>query len=457
MNSLLPNINELEKIVDSRQTFSESPMTKDFILLSEKDKLQVLIDIVKQSMIYSKYPNPNYDVRYLIGDDYTSSRVFIDYARELGMFMSCKLVICSCRKEIDLKDYNTTHFAVIVTDINNNKYLVDTTPDVGYGFGKVNNIDIYDSLIDIDDELDKFINLIRKSMYEIGNGLYNYLQIEIFKNYKKYFYKNCFNGLLLKYGECINNSDFEKLQIVFNREFGNKFNNLKILNLENNEYKNKTLLKWKEQLKFLLEYSKDNKTQQTIAQMIIGEQENSLTVDFFGRKIKLSNLTPRFFWENGFNVVLIKPSSYLVGVSASTIEHMIPNKTNIITSYDTNLGISSILGLKPMSYFHPHGMKYQKQMEGPCKIILVKDDAKILNARKHFIRENFAQKINGKCVNWFDGSKVLWDTNLNTNLVHSTDDAVETSIHFLAGYPEYQSFTRYNYPNPRLRKEKNNE
>ena len=217
-------------------------------------------------------------------------------------------------------------------------------------------------MIDIDDELDKFINLIRKSMYEIGNGLYNYLQIEIFKNYKKYFYKNCFNGLLLKYGECINNSDFEKLQIVFNREFGNKFNNLKILNLENNEYKNKTLLKWKEQLKFLLEYSKDNKTQQTIAQVIIGEQENSLTVDFFGRKIKLSNLTPRFFWENGFNVVLIKPSSYLVGVSASTIEHMIPNKTNIITSYDTNLGISSILGLKPMSYFHPHGMKYQKQM-----------------------------------------------------------------------------------------------
>ena len=102
-------------------------------------------------------------------------------------------------------------------------------------------------------------------------------------------------------------------------------------------------------------------------------------------------------------------------------------------------------------------MKYQKQMEGPCKIILVKYDAKILKARKNFIRENFAQKINGKYVNWFDGSKVLWDTNLNTNLVHSTDDAVETSIHFLAGYPEYQSFTRYNYPNPRLRKEKNNE
>lgn len=48
----------------------------------------------------------------------------------------------------------------------------------------------------------------------------------------------------------------------------------------------------------------------------------------------------------------------------------------------------------------------------------------------------------------------MWDTNLNTNLVHSTDDSVEASIHLLAGYPEYQSFKRFNYPNPVLRKEK---
>ena len=50
--------------------------------------------------------------------------------------------------------------------------------------------------------------------------------------------------------------------------------------------------------------------------------------------------------------------------------------------------------------------------------------------------------------------KEVWDTNLNTNLVHTTDDAVEASIHLLSGYPEYQLFTRFNYPNPVLRKEK---
>lgn len=46
------------------------------------------------------------------------------------------------------------------------------------------------------------------------------------------------------------------------------------------------------------------------------------------------------------------------------------------------------------------------------------------------------------------------DPNLNINLVHSTDDAPETSIHLPAQYPEYQSFTRFNYPNPILEKEK---
>lgn len=86
-----------------------------------------------------------------------------------------------------------------------------------------------------------------------------------------------------------------------------------------------------------------------------------------------------------------------------------------------------------------------------------KDDIFVLKNNKFFqcyINNNLIQKIAGHYVNWFDGSKMLWDPSLNTNMVHSTDDANETSIHFLTDYPEYQVFTRYNYPNPILRKEK---
>lgn len=46
-------------------------------------------------------------------------------------------------------------------------------------------------------------------------------------------------------------------------------------------------------------------------------------------------------------------------------------------------------------------------MQGPNKIILVNDNAKILKDRKHFIRNNFARKNNGEYVDWFDGTKVL--------------------------------------------------
>lgn len=118
-----------------------------------------------------------------------------------------------------------------------------------------------------------------------------------------------------------------------------------------------------------------------------------MIINIFGQQIKLSNLTPRLFWENDCNVVLIKPSSYLVVVSASVTEHMIPDKNKIITSYDTNLGNYSELGLKPMCYFHPYGMKYQKQMQGPSKIILVKDDAKLLNTKNILLGRILFKKL----------------------------------------------------------------
>lgn len=457
MNNLLPKVDDLKTIVDSRETFSESPLTKDFKLLSENDQLQVLADIVRQTMKYDKYSNPDYDLDLLVGDDYTSSKVFINYLNDLGLYHSAFLVICGSREEIDIDGFNKSHFAVMVEDINNKKYLVDTTPDIGYSFGEVKNLHedkVYTSFVIVNSEIDEFINVIRKTMYEISNGVYKPEHIELFKTYKKYFYRECFNGLLLKYNECIDTSKFTELQIIFNNEFNNKINELKMLEQENNIYKKEVLVKWKEQLKLLLEHSKDNKAQQKIAQRIIGESDTHLSINIFGEEINLNNLTPRFFWDNGCNVVLIKPSSFLVGVSASAIEYMIPDRRKIITSYDANLGERSELGLRPMCYFHPHGMKYQQQMLGPSRIILVQDNAKILNDRKHYIRRNYANKINGNYVTWFDGSKLLWDTDLNTNLVHSTDDASETCIHFLAGHPEYQMFTRYNYPNPVLRKVK---
>ena len=81
MNSLLPKIDDLEPIVDSRQTFSETPFIREFYKLYDDEKLQILADIVRQTMIYEEIPNPLIEKELLIGDDYTSSKIFIDYLR----------------------------------------------------------------------------------------------------------------------------------------------------------------------------------------------------------------------------------------------------------------------------------------------------------------------------------------------------------------------------------------
>jgi len=86
MNSLLPKIDDLEPIVDSRQTFSETPFIRDFYKLDDAEKLQILADIVRQTMIYEKIPNPLIEKKLLIGDDYTSSKIFIDYLKSLNLF-----------------------------------------------------------------------------------------------------------------------------------------------------------------------------------------------------------------------------------------------------------------------------------------------------------------------------------------------------------------------------------
>ena len=41
MNKLLPKIEELKPINDSRLTFSETPLTKDFNLLDFKNKITI--------------------------------------------------------------------------------------------------------------------------------------------------------------------------------------------------------------------------------------------------------------------------------------------------------------------------------------------------------------------------------------------------------------------------------
>lgn len=453
MNKLLPDIKDLEPIVDSRQTFSDTPFIRNFYKLDNAEKLQILADIVKQTMIFNATPNPANEVKTLVGDDYTSSQVFAQYLKTLNMFRSIELVFVANRKGIDLPNYYGCHFGVLVSDMNNKTYLVDTTPDVGYGFGEVNelsNRDLYGKYVVIDNDLKNIINIIRNDMHDIEKNIYSKKQIDNYKYIRRFLSIEIFNGLLLKYYKCISESNFVKLKELLELDFCDRIDAINNICLQNELNKMHTIILWYEALK----KSSDLKEQQRLAQYICGELKTKHAIKISNSLVELSHITPRLLWEYGYNVVIIKPSAYLVGVQASCENYVIPKREKIVNSYTCNLGKINIFGIRPMAYFHPHGLKYEFQMNGPNKVILVNDNAKLLNERKHYVRDNMTRVIQNHYVNWFNGEKVLWDTNLNTNLVHTTDDAAEASIHLLAGYPEYQSFTRFNYPNPILRKEK---
>lgn len=457
MNSLLPKIDDLEPIVDSRQTFSETPFIRDFYKLDDDEKLQILADIVRQTMIYEKIPNPLIEKKLLIGDDYTSSKIFIDYLKSLNLFDDTQLVLVSNRKNIDINNYYDCHFSVLVNGINNKTYLVDATPDIGYGFGEVNNLsnrDLYNKYIVLDSNDINIIDIIRNDIYNISKGIYNDKQIDNYKIIRKFFSNKVFDGILLKYYNCVYMSNFDKLKSIMKIDFHDRVDCINNTYLQNELYKTKTIQNWQELLKKLVVESNNLKEQQRIAQYICSELKLSRTIEINGNLIKLNHITPRLLWENEYNVVIIKSSAFLMGIQASCEDYVISKRKDIISSYMCNMGEKNMFGLRPMAYFHPHGLKYEFQMNGPNKVVLVGENAKELNERKHYIRDNSTRIIQNHLVNWFNGEKVLWDTNLNTNLVHSTDDAVEASIHLLSGYPEYQSFTRFNYPNPVLRKEK---
>lgn len=457
MNKLLPNPYGLEPILDSRQTFSDNVMSQEFNKLNDEDKLKILCDLVKQTMIYKKYPAPKIEVEAMIGDDYTASKVLKKYIDELGIFNKVKIMLITNREGIDSKNYNGLHFVVYVKSVTGREYIVDPSPGIGYGYGEVNDIsknNLYHEYIEIDSNIESILLTIREDMYQISNNIYTYDQIDHLKLIKDIFNTDYFNGLLLMYNNCVMNSDHEKLKDAMVRIYSSKITTIQNINKINEYEKIEVLKKWKDQLSTMINNESEYKKQQKLAQYIVGELDNCLSINIGGEKVLLKHITPRLIWERGYNVVIIKPSSYLVGVASSSEKMIIPKAKNIITSYKCNLGEKNYMGLKPMMYFHPHGIKYEQQMIGPSKIILVKELAHVLNNRKHIIRDSFAQKINGHYVEWYNGQKVKWDTQLNTNLVHSTDDAVETSVHLLAGYPEYQSFTRFDYPNPILRKVK---
>ena len=68
MNKLLPEKEEILPITKEWSTFYESGFNTEFETLTFKTKLKIITDIVRQTILYDEFPNPQDEEINLIGD-----------------------------------------------------------------------------------------------------------------------------------------------------------------------------------------------------------------------------------------------------------------------------------------------------------------------------------------------------------------------------------------------------
>lgn len=466
MNCLLPEKKEILPITENWSTFYESGFNDNLDNMPFKAKLQVITDIVRQTILYDEFPNPDMEEDTLIGDSYTASKVLINYLKELKLGEKYKTVLA----QNYIYDPNSLYSTQFITLVENEGkiYQIDCTPKTGYKCGKVEELEVdkfYNNYLDINLETDVYLYIIRSILYNINKENIN---DDLIKKYisilndiprsdvlNGYIYKCIYNlYVLVKDAELkgkILKSSIDMLQNVKKEERymkdGIVYTNINVYN---------ELRGLKEELDTLINEDSNYKRQLELSQCIVAEliKHNSQydkKLEINDKKISFTNINPRFFLETGLNVVLLKPSSFKSGVAPIIKEKYLGSDMNTEGEYFPNLGSpSETLGLKPMRLFHPYGYKYERSMYGPGDLFLVKEKADNIKSTKKKLRDTLAKDYSNTKLIWYDGEEIYWDPVI-LNLVHTTDDPSEASLHYLAGYPEYQLMTRFMYPNPKLK------
>lgn len=431
MNRLLPTKDKLYKITEGWTTFSETPFQDDFDKLSIKNKLQILNDIIRQTILFKSIPNPETEEKDLIGDSYTACVVAINYLKSFNIGANFRIAFV--RNPSYEKYNNLSNELSVLLDYEDKTYYFNCSPYIGAGIGKVcelNNQKYFNEIIEL-----------------------STMELELIKRLRELTYKQATKVITI--------NQFKELKNLLNELKNNpKTEYFSLSNFQKSYDRNmvkKQINDWQEELNELKKLDINYKRQIELAQNMLNILidlgiKNKKYANIDGTLISLSELSPRFFFDNTLTAVCIKPSAYLIGKDEEIKKEIIDNC--IVTgSYKLSLGEKSKdFGLEKMKLFHPHGYKYLRSMKGPSEMFLVHNTSSNVGAIKKQIRENYANDIKNTNVKWFDGEPIFWDP-IITNLLHSTDDACEAALHYVSGYPEYSLMTRFMYPNPILRKE----
>lgn len=175
---------------------------------------------------------------------------------------------------------------------------------------------------------------------------------------------------------------------------------------------------------------------------------------FNGKKYPMSRLTPRFYYDNGLNVVMIKPSAYIFGWEEDVKNRFLGETFEPIAAYDPHFYEKTSYGIEKMKLFHAHGYKYIREMQGPTEMFLIRRPSEEIGTIKKDLRRELKEKaLDKNQVIWFDGKSIYWNP-MCLNFAHTSDNPSEASMNYSIGYPEYQVMTRFMYPNLVLERKK---
>lgn len=472
MNKYLPNLEELKPYLNKAGTFFECGFNDNFSNLSFEQKLQIINDIVRQSMIVDDVPNPLTDIEELRGDCHTAATASIEYMKSLGVGKNHRYVICQ-QRFYDPEGITSRHAAVLVDDEEGNTYYFDATPYVGFMYGRVaklNGDEIYKYYEDIDGAKYELMKQMRDMTYRLIKKGMSEQEIAKFllllEEAKKYpilhnMIAKCYAYIATKF-----ENRYER-DLLINEAF--KLNPYKGDSPEakkNKQHKREMILsqlkKWQEELRDLVSSGRDLKRQLEIAQYIYQETklfDQSLEnwVDVDGTPMRIANLTPRFMLEHGLNIVMIKPSADFIGAVPMIKNRFCQDERDVLHSYTINLASpTKLTGITPLLFTHPMGGENMRAYTGRSEIILMRRPAKELYETKKQVRGEFGQELNYTTVEWTDGKEIFWHPFL-LNHVHSSDNPSEASLNLNNGYPEQQTMTRFMYPNPKLIEEEEKE
>lgn len=477
-HGLLPTREQLQPITDPRSTFGETYFNKPYDELEFGDKLKVVADILRQSVLPEYYSDPTSEEATLTGDCHATSRLAAKYLKYLGVGETHDYAMVNRRPfDPEEKSYSK-HAIAIVTDSDGKRWQLDSAPWMGYGYGSVCQEGASGQIIDdytvINEEamfiIDRIkdLRILARTRHVLSDQEKD-TYAEILKEGERYPHLVGFVGegyaALALQSEGRLQQEFANKAILLDpyrganadiASFASDPEPFLVARSRLQEYTERQCKVWEEELNDLLGSGRDNDLERKLqlAQWIVNERkfaDPSLAklISVNGRMLPLTAITPRLLSEMQLNTAIIKPSAEFIGARSTVREQL--RKQGIAAEYSMDpTNPTELTGITPLLFSHALAAEFERSYTGKNTVSLVSSNSERLLAIKKDLRRTIGNRVVGTQILWTDNRPIEWHP-FSMNYLHTSDNPQEAALHFMFGFPEYAVMNRWMYPNPALK------